>query len=181
MYFFSTAAILDFSAFLAAAPTTVNCDSAMTSCVEVKQVSFLSNLNMVMIVQFTKMKPGDSTLTHKHTHHFSRTQKRGGGNVGAFLPPSRCCCCCCRCCRCCRCRCCRSAAASTPGGTALGDHRPPRKAILTPGTPPPYNLLGLLAAAETSPKQACSPATVALPGPHGSRNDTTANETWEDP
>ena len=68
MYFFSTAAILDFSAFLAAAPTTVNCDSAMTSCVEVKQVSFLSNLNMMMIVQFTKMKPGDSTLTHKHTH-----------------------------------------------------------------------------------------------------------------
>ena len=68
MYFFSTAAILDFSAFLAAAPTTVNVDSAMTSCVEVKQVSFLSNLNMMMIVQFTKMKPGDSTLTHKHTH-----------------------------------------------------------------------------------------------------------------
>ena len=68
MYFFSMAAILDFSAFSAAAPTTVNCDSAMTSCVEVKQVSFLYNLNMVMIVQFTKMKPGDSTLTHKHTH-----------------------------------------------------------------------------------------------------------------
>ena len=67
MYFVSTAAILDFSAFLAAAPT-VNVDSAMTSCVEVKQVSFLSNLNMMMIVQFTKMKPGDSTLTHKHTH-----------------------------------------------------------------------------------------------------------------